>query len=273
VSVVPLPHNWVRLPQAYVNKFLDEDVALPAVLRLRRAIPAGGRPDVYVGWTGLVASQPGCVEVPKELADSLKLPSGEPVSLTLAPGLPTATLVHASVRSAADWEVLEVDAEHLTSSVLAQLKVVRAGDEVPVWVRGQSSVRIRIETVSPASTALLQNDTILSIQPPAPPVGGAESRTNGADAGAGENGASARDNCNGEAAVNGAAAAPNRRDGGGGAMAALGGPLSPPKIRGPLRVRVQVWWLGSRMLVSAQSLALDIAALTRTCCDAGEQLS
>lgn len=166
VRLVPLPHNWIKLPQSYVNHFLELKKDLQAVFRLKR-VPAAER-DCLVAWNGLVCHEPGSIEIPQALASGLGLHEGDVVDPEHVTGLPKATLVHVTVASADDWAVIESNAANLTAALLQQLKVVRKGDTLPVWIRGQSSVDIRVVSAQPADAVVLSNDSIVSVEPPAP---------------------------------------------------------------------------------------------------------
>lgn len=165
VRLVPLPHNWIKLPQSYVNHFLELKKDLQAVFRLKRV--ATDANEFVVAWNGLVCHDPGCIEIPQALASGLGLHDGDVVDPEHVTGLPYASLVHVTVSSADDWAVIESNAASLTTALLQQLKVIRKGDTVPIWIRGQSSVDVRVETAEPADTVILTNDSIVSVEPPA----------------------------------------------------------------------------------------------------------
>lgn len=74
-----------------------------------------------------------------------------------------------TVASIDDWDVIESNASNLTAALLHQLKVVRKGDTVPIWIRGQSSVDVTVVTAQPADAVILSNDSIVSVEPPATP--------------------------------------------------------------------------------------------------------
>lgn len=167
VRLVPLPHNWIKLPQSYVNHFLELKKDLQAVFRLKQTAEANR--DYLVAWNGLVCHEPGCIEIPQALAGGLGLHDGDVVEPEHVTGLPKATLVHVTVASVDDWAVIESNAANLTAALLQQLKVVRKGDTLPIWVRGQSSVDVRVVSAQPADAVVLSNDSIVSLEPPAPP--------------------------------------------------------------------------------------------------------
>ena len=104
--------------------------------------------------------------MPAKLGEALGMQDGDIVSPEVASGLPDAKQLHATVASVDDWEVVESNAEQLTKHLLEQVQVVRKGDTLPIWIRGQSSVNVVIQSAQPAAIVLLKNDTIVSIEPP-----------------------------------------------------------------------------------------------------------
>jgi hypothetical protein len=164
IRLIPLPHNWVLLPQAQVNSLLLNQGGTQAVLRLKQI--TGEQRSVYVSWNGLYCREAGCIEVPSALGMAFGLKDGDLVRPEVASGLPTASLVHVTSASVDDWEVIESNAEHLTTALLQQVKVVRQGDTVPIWIRGQSSVNVKISNAQPADVVVLKNDSIVSVEPP-----------------------------------------------------------------------------------------------------------
>lgn len=164
VRLVPLAHNWVLLPQALANSLLGNHTSTLLVLRLKNVINTDR--NVYVAWNGLPCREPGCIDVPAKLGEVLGLKEGDIVQPEAVPGLPVAKQIDASVASVDDWEVVESNAEHLTNALLQQVQVVRKGDTLPIWIRGQSTVNVVIQSCQPADVVLLKNDTIVSIEPP-----------------------------------------------------------------------------------------------------------
>jgi hypothetical protein len=164
IRLVPEHHSWVGLPQSVVNHYLQQNLPIQAIFRLVCQGESGR--DVLVAWNGLTCGGNECIEVPRALALACGLREGDVVVPEPVTNLPHASMVHVTAASLDDWEVMEVNAEHLTQALLQQLKVVRKGDTLPIWIRGQSSVTVKVEAVSPADIAVLQNDSIVSIQPP-----------------------------------------------------------------------------------------------------------
>jgi antitoxin component of MazEF toxin-antitoxin module len=122
--------------------------------------------DWIVSWQGDITKQASEIEVPAALAEALQLSQGDQVSIDVVEGCHAATLVYLEAASKDDYDVVETEAELLTKSILQQMKAVRQGDIIPIWIRGKSSARVRVLSTSPACEVLLTNDTIVSIKPP-----------------------------------------------------------------------------------------------------------
>ena len=169
VRLEPLPHNWVELPQTLANSLLGSNTSGLLILRLRYVTNADR--EFYVAWNGIPCREAGCIVVPSKLGEALGMQDGHIVNPEVASGLPVASQVHATVASVDDWEVVESNAEQLSKQLLQQVQVVRKGDTLPIWIRGQSSVNVVIQSAQPADIVLLKNNTIVSIEPPARKTG------------------------------------------------------------------------------------------------------
>jgi Peroxisome biogenesis factor 1, N-terminal len=168
VRLQPLPYNWVRLPHTVSSSLLGTTTSALLVLRLKHVINTDR--EFYVAWNGLPCREAGCIDVPQKLGEALGLQEGDIVRPEVVSGLPVAKQIHASVASADDWEVVECNAENLTKALLLQVQVVRKGDTLPIWIRGQSTVNVVIQSAQPQDVVLLKNDTIVSIEPPQKPA-------------------------------------------------------------------------------------------------------
>ncbi|EPQ54978.1 AAA-domain-containing protein [Gloeophyllum trabeum ATCC 11539] len=136
--------------------------------------------EVYVGWTGLAsasslahfnsASGEGrleTVEIDPQYAQSVGLYKGAVVEIGLLYDLPSADTVVAEPVTADDWEIIELHAAHLESTLLSQVRVAAVGQEMDVWVHGRTRVRLSVVSLIPPRTtpALLTSSTQLSIAP------------------------------------------------------------------------------------------------------------
>jgi hypothetical protein len=227
------PHSWVTLPQAYVNAYIGR-LALPAALRLRS--PGHPGRDWLVSWQGAASPSANSLQMPSAFASACGLHPGDLVTVEVEANIPEASIVHVAAASAEDWLVVQANAEHLTSAMLEQLKVVRKGDTLPIWIRGQSSVCVTVLSATPADTVQLTNGSIVSVQPPetspraAAMADVAEDCTNGLVGGAGA--------ASPEAEGSGWIAESRTLEGGKG-QTQLSVPVAKP-LTEPLRLRVQV---------------------------------
>lgn len=75
----------------------------------------------YVAWAGAVSSAAGTIEVPSGLASALQLHAGTQVAIELLLHLAAAAAVTVEPVSAADWEVVELNAGLLEEMLLSQV--------------------------------------------------------------------------------------------------------------------------------------------------------
>ena len=278
VETVHAPHAWVALPQAYVNAYMER-LNLPVALRLRVSNASDSTTDALVSWQGDVASKANSIEVPAALAAAAGLRAGDAVSMEVQKGLPDAAIVQVAAASAEDWLVVEANAEHLTQAMLSQIKAVRVGDKVPVWIRGQSSVTVTVLSATPADAVVLTNGSTITIQPPEgkpqaeaadgtaeptteTPAGAAGSGDARANGHAGASGSGARLEGAGQAGVNGSSGLYGATDssdavltggtaGASEALAAILNSKPKKKLTGLLRLRVHVRALMQLLLRTA----------------------
>ena len=233
INTVAASDSWVALPQAYVNSYLDT-VTFPCALRLRSAAHPGR--DWLVSWQGATAGSASTLDMPAALASAAGLRQGDPVAFELVPDLPEATVVYVEAATPADWSVIEAEAELLTEAILQQMKAVREGDTVPVWIRGRSSVAVRVLSAAPAATGvLLANESIVTVKPPdrdAEPSLAAQAE------GAGDGKAAASDDSGSESDCSAAAPAKPNAKSAAGALSISD--LTQRRLTSPLRLRVQV---------------------------------
>lgn len=127
---------------------------------------AGAHAPVYLGWGGGVSSS-AALEVPQALGQSLGLRTGQQVRVRLRPwaSLVQGDAVQVEPEAVDDWETLELNPGHLEDSILLQVGVLAQGQRFPVWVHGQSCVRLRVLSSSPAPVVRLGPGTELIISP------------------------------------------------------------------------------------------------------------
>ncbi|WIA08137.1 hypothetical protein OEZ85_007593 [Tetradesmus obliquus] len=144
ISVVPAQHSWVALPGPFVSSLQGMEVQRPLVIRLTvtsasafgRAAsayprqqqqqassrPASSAAPRYVAWSG-DECPPGTIQLSAGLAGVLQLPAGTEVLLEALPRLAAAAAVVVEPASAADWEVVELNAGLLEDMLLSQAGV------------------------------------------------------------------------------------------------------------------------------------------------------
>ncbi|KDR75275.1 hypothetical protein GALMADRAFT_226942 [Galerina marginata CBS 339.88] len=144
--------------------------------------PKQGRVEVYVGWTGMAsasslahfnAGQSGeggfeTIEIDPQYSQSLGLSLGDIVEIGLLHDLPHAKSVGTEPLTSDDWEIIEIHASHVESTLLSQVRVAKVGQEIDVWVLGRTRVRLRVTSLDPPSKGnalLLTTNTEVSIAP------------------------------------------------------------------------------------------------------------
>jgi len=119
------------------------------------------------------------VEMDPQYAQGLGLTSGDVVEIGILYDLPLAQSIAAEPLSSDDWEMLEIHASHVESTLLSQVRVARIGQEIDVWVLGRTRVRLRVVNFGSQSNKnvlLLTANTEVSIAPkPHQPQGPAPS--------------------------------------------------------------------------------------------------
>ncbi|WIA28210.1 hypothetical protein OEZ86_010771 [Tetradesmus obliquus] len=161
ISVVPAQHSWVALPGPFVSSLQGMEVQRPLVIRLTvtsasafartasayprqqqqqaSSRPASSAAPRYVAWSG-DECPPGTIQLSAGLAGVLQLPAGTEVLLEALPRLAAAAAVVVEPASAADWEVVELNAGLLEDMLLSQAGVVCVGQPFPLGGDGSSYV-------------------------------------------------------------------------------------------------------------------------------------
>ncbi|KAG6813748.1 hypothetical protein H0H92_007700 [Tricholoma furcatifolium] len=152
-----------------------------------KLVPSSQGPDdrnveAYVGWTGMASASSltqfsaahtaektlETVEIDPQYAQGLGLNQGDLVEIGLLHDLPYAQSVATEPVTSDDWEIIEIHASHVESTLLSQVRVAKAGQEIDVWVMGRTRVRLKVVSLSPSlkdSALLLTTDTEVSIAP------------------------------------------------------------------------------------------------------------
>ncbi|KZV74257.1 AAA-domain-containing protein [Peniophora sp. CONT] len=183
IQFASLKSSLVNLPISLYGPLLERNIRPQNVAVVLSKVGEGTKKDLYVGWTGMLAAssvarfsgssgsagEAETVEIDPQFAAGLGLAPGDIVEIGLAHDLPRAKIVTTEPLTADDWEILELHAEHVESTLLSQVRVASFGQELDVWVHGATRVRLRATALDPpnAKALLLTTDTELSIAPKA----------------------------------------------------------------------------------------------------------
>ncbi|KAF4598456.1 Peroxisome biosynthesis protein pex1 [Pleurotus pulmonarius] len=183
-----LRSSLVNLPISIYGPLLERNIR-PQGLAVHLSLVAesrSSRPNVkveaYVGWTGMAsasslaqfnASGPNdkgfeTVEIDPQYAQGLGFTQGDLVEIGLLHDLSFATSVGTEPVTSDDWEIIEIHAAHVESTLLSQVRVAKVGQEIDIWVLGRTRVRLRVVSVDPSAkgtAVLLTTNTEVSIAP------------------------------------------------------------------------------------------------------------
>ncbi|KAH9048455.1 AAA-domain-containing protein [Lactarius hengduanensis] len=184
VEFVSLKSSLVNLPVSLFGPLLERNIRPQHVAILLTATSPsqldGKKLQAYVGWTGMVSASSlahfnsnspdnslETVEIDPQYAEGLGFHKGDVVEIGLLYDLPTAKSVATEPLTPDDWEILELHADHVESTLLSQVRVAPPNQEVDVWVLGRTRIRLRVLSFEPSSAkaVLLANDTELSVAP------------------------------------------------------------------------------------------------------------
>lgn len=187
IHFVSLRSSLVNLPISIYGPLLERGVrpqTLAVHLTLVDSSPnqSHKKVEVYVGWTGMAsasslaqfnASQTTeggfeTIEIDPQYSLGLGLAQGDLVEIGLVHDLTLAESVATEPLSSDDWEIIEIHASHVESTLLSQVRVAKLGQEIDVWVLGRTRVRLRVTSLNPSSKGdalLLTTNTEVSIAP------------------------------------------------------------------------------------------------------------
>ncbi|GBE85761.1 Peroxisome biosynthesis protein [Sparassis crispa] len=191
IHFVSLHSSLVNLPISLYGPLVERGIrpqGLAVHLTLTSASPkaasddAKKRTEAYVGWTGMAASSSlahfnsgdtsdrglETIEIDPQYADGLGFALGDIVEIGLLHNLSYATSVATEPVSSDDWEIIELHASHVESTLLSQVRVANIGQEIDVWVLGRTRVRLNVVYLEPSTSGkalLLTTSTEVSIAP------------------------------------------------------------------------------------------------------------
>ncbi|PPQ77199.1 hypothetical protein CVT25_011045 [Psilocybe cyanescens] len=187
IHFVSLRSSLVNLPISIYGPLVERSIR-PQHLAVHLTLVANSdakttqeRIEVYVGWTGMAsasslahfnAAQSGdggfeTIEMDPQYAHGLGLSQGDLVEIGLLHDLPHAKSVGTEPLTSDDWEIIEIHASHVESTLLSQVRVAKIGQEIDVWVLGRTRVRLRVTSLDPSrgNALLLTTNTEVSIAP------------------------------------------------------------------------------------------------------------
>ncbi|KAF9482195.1 AAA-domain-containing protein [Pholiota conissans] len=188
VYYVSLRSSLVNLPISIYGPLVERSVRPQHLAVHLLLVPNPGlkstseRVEAYVGWTGMAsasslahfnagqASDGGfeTIEIDPQYAQGLGLSQGDLVEIGLLHDLPPAKSVGTEPLTSDDWEIIEIHASHVESTLLSQVRVAKIGQEIDVWVLGRTRVRLRVTNLDPSTKGnalLLTTNTEVSIAP------------------------------------------------------------------------------------------------------------
>ncbi|KAI0070853.1 AAA-domain-containing protein [Panus rudis PR-1116 ss-1] len=140
--------------------------------------------EAYVGWTGMASASSlahfssangnggdkglETVEIDPQFAGGLAFAEGDVVEIGLLHDLGYANSVATEPLTPDDWEIIELHASHVESTLLSQVRVAAINQEIDVWVLGRTRVRLKVVSLEPSNKGkalLLTTSTEVSIAP------------------------------------------------------------------------------------------------------------
>ncbi|KXN87354.1 Peroxisome biosynthesis protein PAS1 [Leucoagaricus sp. SymC.cos] len=188
IHFVSLRSSLVNLPISIYGPLLERGVRPQHLaVHLTRVSSRQGGPDdklgAYVGWTGMASASSlahfnvsqsnggesfGTIEMDPQFSQGLGFSQGDLVEIGLIHDMGQATMVGAEPLTSDDWEIIEIHASHVESTLLSQVRVAKVGQEIDVWVFGRTRIRLRVVSIDPSAkddALLLTTNTEVSIAP------------------------------------------------------------------------------------------------------------
>ncbi|KAJ3813169.1 P-loop containing nucleoside triphosphate hydrolase protein [Lentinula aff. lateritia] len=186
IHFVSLHSSLVNLPISIYGPLLERNIrpqnlAVHLTLVPLNSTAAIGK-EAYVGWTGMASasslaqfnvSEPTekgleTIEIDPQYSQSLGFAQGDIVEIGLLHDMAFAKSVATEPLTSDDWEIIEIHASHVESTLLSQVRVAKVGQEINVWVLGRTRVRLKIVSLAPQAkddALLLSTNTEVSISP------------------------------------------------------------------------------------------------------------
>ncbi|KAJ7594598.1 P-loop containing nucleoside triphosphate hydrolase protein [Mycena floridula] len=176
-----LRSSLVNLPISIYGPLVERSVR-PQSLAVHLTV-VGTQNEAYVGWTGMASASSlaqfnvtssadkglETIEIDPQYAAALGFKEGDTVEIGLLHNLNTAKSVGTEPLTADDWDIIEIHASHVESTLLSQVRVAKVGQEIDVWVLGRTRCRLKIVSLDPQdkgnNALLLTTNTEVSIAP------------------------------------------------------------------------------------------------------------
>lgn len=152
VHYAPLGLNLLNLPGSlvsllYSTSFNVQDIVVEV---------KGSFGTVYAGWSGMTSSTTASnqtVELDPAFANSAKIRQNSPVVLSIKPSPPIATQIHLEPISSADWELVELHAQHLEDRLLNQARAVLLSQTLVVFPSSTTIASLKVLKIEPSPAA------------------------------------------------------------------------------------------------------------------------
>ncbi|KAJ7076895.1 P-loop containing nucleoside triphosphate hydrolase protein [Mycena belliarum] len=184
VHFVSLRSSLVNLPISIYGPLVERSIRPQHLaVHLSRVSPGQAEKlELYVGWTGMASASSlahfnstdsgemgfETIEIDPQYALGLGLNQNDLVEIGLVHDLSLAVSVATEPLTPDDWEIIDIHASHVESTLLSQVRVAKIGQEIDMWVLGRTRVRLRVVGIEPESKGnalLLTTNTEVSIAP------------------------------------------------------------------------------------------------------------
>ncbi|KAK9473109.1 P-loop containing nucleoside triphosphate hydrolase protein [Dipodascopsis tothii] len=153
VAFAPLQCALVNLPAAVASALVGSNV-VPQDVVISLAWSAGrSKQSAYVGWTGFAAHGPtptaNPVQIDPAVAAAVGLPEGAAVTVAVHARPPLAHTIHLEPATASDWELVELHAEYLETSLVGQVRAVAEGQPLLVYLSRTTTATLAVSRIEP----------------------------------------------------------------------------------------------------------------------------
>jgi SpoVK/Ycf46/Vps4 family AAA+-type ATPase len=124
-------NNFVRISQSIALELRVRSSSLPACFSLH---PCSSESKLYVGWNGETISSDGDIDISSETGRMLGLIDGEMLDIVYEPSCSFIETLVVEPSSAADWEIVELNANYVQNYLLEQLSIVSLNQTFPIFM-------------------------------------------------------------------------------------------------------------------------------------------